>query len=137
MLFSLINQNQDLLENLFEDFKTNSLTNNNNIMKTDIQEQDNQYLITIELPGFKKEDVKVALEEGYLVVEAKNSKKNEIKEANFIRKERFQGFLRRSFYLGDDFLLEDIKGSLEQGLLKLSVPKKEVKPKEKHYIKLN
>jgi HSP20 family molecular chaperone IbpA len=137
MLFSLINQNQDLLENLFEDFKTNSLTNNNNVMKTDIQEQDNQYLITIDLPGFAKEDVKVALEEGYLVVEAKNSKKTQTKEFNFIRKERFQGLFRRSFYLGEDFLLEDIKGSLEQGLLKLIVPKKEVKPKEKRYIQLN
>ncbi|CCP88201.1 Hsp20 family protein [Candidatus Phytoplasma solani] len=129
MLFNLINQEKDLFDDLF--FETKS------IMKTDVQEKDNQYLITIELPGFKKEDVKVALQKGYLIVEAKTAQENEEKENNFLRKERLQGLFRRNFYLGEGFTLEDVKGTLEEGLLKLAITKKEKKEiEEKRYLEL-
>lgn len=106
-------------------------------MKTDVQEKDNQYLITIELPGFKKEDVKVALQKGYLIVEAKTAQENEEKENNFLRKERLQGLFRRNFYLGEGFTLEDVKGTLEEGLLKLAITKKRKKEiEEKRYLEL-
>ncbi|MBS2126133.1 Hsp20/alpha crystallin family protein ['Fragaria x ananassa' phyllody phytoplasma] len=136
MLFNLIQKNQDLFENAFDDIKINSFNRMSNIMKTDIEEQDKQYLITMELPGFKKEDVKVALENGYLTVEAKNSQENNKKELNFIIKERFQGVFKRSFYLDKDFVLEDVQGSLEAGLLKLIIPKITINHSEKRYLEL-
>ncbi|WP_349402065.1 Hsp20 family chaperone [Candidatus Phytoplasma solani] len=129
MLFNLINQEKDLFEDLFVETKS--------IMKADVQEKDNQYLITIELPGFKKEDIKVALEKGYLIVEAKTAQESEKEENNFLRKERLQGLFRRNFYLGEGFTLEDIQGSLEEGLLKLTIAKKEKnKIEEKRYLEL-
>ncbi|MBP5835983.1 Hsp20/alpha crystallin family protein [Candidatus Phytoplasma meliae] len=136
MLFNLIKHNQDLFENAFDDIKINPFNRMNNIMKTDIEEKNKQYLITMELPGFKKEDVKVTLENGYLTIEAKNSQENVEQEPNFIRKERFQGVFKRSFYLDQDFVLEDVQGSLEAGLLKLIIPKKTINHSEKRYLEL-
>jgi HSP20 family molecular chaperone IbpA len=137
MLFNLINPNQDLFENFFEDInKLNSFVKTNHIMKTDIQEQDNQYIINVELPGFKKEDVKVALENGYLTIEANNSQEKENKETNFIRKERFKGVFKRSFYLDKNFDLKEIEGTLQEGILNLIIPKKTIQQQEKQYLEL-
>lgn len=134
MLFNLIDSEKDLFEDLFAGIQP---TNLNHMMKTDIQEKDDKYLITVELPGFQKENIKVALEKGYLIVEAKTNQENEKKERNFLRKERLQGIFRRNFYLGEGFSLEDIQGRLEEGLLKLSVTKKDTKEvKEKRYLEL-
>ncbi|KOR75274.1 molecular chaperone [Candidatus Phytoplasma pruni] len=137
MLFNLINPNQDLFENFFEDInKLNPFVKTNNIMKTDIQEQDKQYIISVEVPGFKKEDVKVALENGYLTIEANNSHEKEEKEPNFIRKERFKGVFKRSFYLDKNFDLKEMEGTLQEGILKLVIPKKTIKQPEKQYLEL-
>ncbi len=94
------------------------------LMKTDIHETDEAYELDVDLPGFKKEDIKLTLENGYLVIEAGKSLEKE-KKGKAIRKERYEGTMQRSFYVGEEVKEEDIKAKFEDGVLKLSVPKKE------------
>ena len=101
-------------------------------MKTDVRELDNGYEIIIDLPGFKKDEIEVQLENGYLNISAaKGLDKDESdKEGKYIRKERYAGSMSRSFYVGDDISEDDIHGKFENGILKLDVPKKEAKAVE-------
>lgn len=96
----------------------------NRMMKTDVRENENDFEVDIDLPGFKKEDIKLSLENGYLVIEAGKSLEKE-KKGKAIRKERYEGSMQRSFYVGEDVKEEDIKAKFEDGVLKLVVPKKE------------
>ena len=99
-----------------------------NVMKTDVKETDNSYEVDIDLPGFKKDEIEAKLEDGYLTISASKGldkeEKNE-KDGKYIRKERYSGAVSRSFYVGDELKQEDIKAKYEDGILKLSVPKKE------------
>ena len=111
----------------------------NQIMKTDVKETDTGYEVDIDLPGFKKEDVKAELHDGYLTISAaKNVNQDEKKEdGKYIRKERFSGNMSRSFYVGEDITQEDIHAKYEDGILRLTVPKKEEKKVEqKNYINI-
>ncbi len=102
-----------------------------NVMKTDIKETDDGYELIVDLPGFKKDDVKVSLEDGYLTIEAAkglDEDEQEEKSGKYIRKERYAGACQRSFYVGDNLMKEDIKGEFKHGILTLTVPKKEAKP---------
>lgn len=103
-----------------------------NMMKTDIREHDDKYEIDIDLPGFKKDEIGVELEDGYLTITAQKSlnKDEEKKQGRYIRRERYAGSMQRSFYVGDALTQEDIKAKYEHGILKLSVPKKEAKAVE-------
>ena len=103
---------------------------NRGLMRTDIQEKDGLYLMKMDLPGFDKQDIEAELKDGYLVVSASNqSEENEKdKKGNFIRRERYYGSCSRSFFVGEDITEEDIKAKFEDGILKISVPKKEAKP---------
>ena len=107
------------------------------IMKTDVKEKDTEYEVDIDLPGFKKEDVKAELKDGYLTIcAAKGTDREEKKEdGKYIRKERYSGNMSRSFYVGKNVTQEDIHAKFEDGILKLTVPKKEAKKvEEKNYI---
>ena len=97
------------------------------VMKTDVTEHDDHYEIAIDLPGFKKEDVTIDLENGYLTVgAAKGVDKDENnKEGKLIRQERYSGAMQRSFYVGENVTEEDIKAKMEHGVLTLTIPKKE------------
>ena len=110
----------------------------NGLMQTDIADTGNGYEVTINLPGFKKEDVKGELKDGYLVVTATTNTSNDEKDNNgkYIRRERYSGTCSRSFYVGEDVKQEDIRAKFEDGTLKLSIPKKEAIPetKEAKYI---
>lgn len=99
------------------------------LMKTDVKEENGNYLVDMELPGFNKEDVKLQLQDGYLTISATNniSKEAKDKEGNYIRRERYTGQCTRTFYVGDDISEEDIKAKFDNGILKLSIPKKEAK----------
>ena len=94
------------------------------MMKTDVHEHDDHYEIDIDLPGFKKEEIKVSLENGYLTVGAAKEHEQENK-GKAIRKERYSGSMQRSFYVGEQVTEEDVKAKYEHGVLMLEVPKKE------------
>ena len=109
-----------------------------NLMKTDVQESDDSYIMEMDLPGFSKDEVKVSLKDGYLTVKAAKGldEESEKKNTKYIRKERYAGECERSFYVGDNVTQEDIKAEFKHGILKLFVPKKEAKPavEEKKHI---
>ena len=106
-----------------------------NIMKTDVREHEEGYEIDIDLPGFKKEEINLELQNGYLTVSAsKGVDKTEEKKGKLIRQERFAGAMQRSFYVGDGLTEEDIKAAFNNGVLSLTVPKKSAKIPEKKTI---
>ena len=102
-------------------------TDNRAAMNTDVKEFDDRYELEFELPGFKKEDIQAELKDGYLIVNAKHqdNKDEKDKDGKYIRKERYYGSYQRSFYVGDGVTQDDIKGGFENGILTLTVPKKE------------
>ncbi|MCR5000748.1 MAG: Hsp20/alpha crystallin family protein [Lachnospiraceae bacterium] len=98
-----------------------------NVMKTDVHEHDEGYELDIDLPGFKKDEIKLSLDNGYLSVSAAKSLDKDKKniKGKIIRQERYAGSMQRSFYVGDALTETDIKAKFEDGVLKLSIPKKE------------
>ena len=105
--------------------------NAKNIMKTDIKEHKEGYELEIDLPGFHKNEIQAELKEGYLTISAAkqlNQDEKEKESGKYIRRERYTGSCQRSFYVGEDITQEDIKAEFKHGILKLFVPKKEVKP---------
>lgn len=135
-------------ESLFDDFfgldyptRRTVNVNANGLMKTDIKELEDGYRLDISVPGFKKEDLHAELKDGYLTVSGTTSSENDEKDektGNYIRRERFSGTCSRSYYVGKDVTQEDIRAKYENGVLTLTVPKKEEKPKvdEKKYISI-
>ena len=110
-----------------------------NIMKTDVRETEDSYELDIDLPGFKKENISAELKDGYLTVTAnKGADKDEKdKDGKYIRQERYSGTCARTFYVGEGVSQEDIHAKFEDGILKLSVPKKDAKAVEqKKYISI-
>ncbi len=132
-------------ENLFDDFMDDAFERNffggrnplygkhsKNLMKTDVKETETGYELDIDLPGFKKDEISAHLEDGYLTVSAakgvdKDEKDN---EGRYIRRERYSGSMTRSFYVGNAVTEEDIKAKYEDGILSLSIPKKDPKAVE-------
>ena len=98
----------------------------NHVMKTDIKEMNNGYELVVDLPGFKKDEVQVQLKDGYLTISAAKGldKDEEDKKGNYIRRERYAGSTSRSFYVGNGVKNEDVHAKFENGVLRLSVPKK-------------
>ena len=127
----------DWLEEMFADpFFTER---ESKIMKTDIKEKKDKYLIDIELPGYQKENIKVDVEDGYLTIHAEiNSNNEEKQDGKFIRKERYVGSCSRSFYVGTEVKSEDIEASFKDGMLKIEIPKKDEEKEipEKKYIQI-
>ncbi len=128
----------NLLEDMFEVDPFFS-RETSKVMQTDIEEKHDKYLITIDLPGYEKENIRIDIEDGYLNVHAKvDSRNDEEEKGKFVRKERYFGECSRSFYVGDDITETDIKASFKNGILKLEIPKKEEKKAipEKKYIEI-
>ncbi len=127
----------DLIEDMFRDPFFDE--RESRVMKTDIKEKKDKYVIDIDLPGYEKENIKIEVEDGYLTVHAStNSNKEEKEEGKFVRKERYVGSCSRSFYVGEEVNDEDIKATFKNGTLKLEIPKKEEKKElpEKKYIQI-
>ena len=102
----------------------------NTLMRTDVKETEKCYELDVELPGVKKEDVKAQLKDGYLTISAETKFDNSDEhEGKYIRRERYYGTSSRSFYVGDELTEEDIKAKFEDGILKISVPKKQSEEK--------
>ena len=101
-----------------------------NLMKTDIREKKDKYVVDIDLTGFEKENISLSLDNGYLNISAKTEKEeNNEDEERFVRQERFYGECSRSFYVGDDITEEDIHAKFNNGILKIEIPKKEKQEK--------
>lgn len=132
--------NYDLWDEMFgiDPFFTGE---NNKIMKTDIKEKKDKYLIEMDLPGYEKDNIKIEIEDGYLSIHATVNNSNDEKEddGEFVRKERYFGECSRSFYVGDTITEEDIKASFKNGTLKIEIPKKEAKKEipQKKYIAID
>ena len=124
-------------DNIFDDFFGNDFARSlmdtekslygrhaKNLMKTDVKECKDHYEVSIDLPGFKKDEITVDLKDGYLTVAAAKGldKDEQNEDEKYIRRERYAGSCQRSFYVGD-VRPEDIKGKFESGVLTVSVPK--------------
>ncbi len=97
-----------------------------NLMKTDIKEKKDKYVIEMDLPGYSKENINLELNNGYLEVTAKMEQDSSTgEEEKFVRRERFFGECSRSFYVGEDITEEEIEAEFKNGTLKVEVPKKE------------
>lgn len=109
------------------------------MMRTDVKENDIGYVMTMELPGCKKEDIGVELNDGYLTVSAsRSSSKEDTSEGKYIRKERFEGSCKRSFYVGDYPSEANVSASYNDGILTLEIPKQpEPIPEEPKKISIN
>ena len=131
-------------ENLFDDFfgpdfdmfpaltgRSNPLYGKHakNLMKTDVRETEGTYELDIDLPGFKKDEVNLTLEDGYLTISAAKGldKDEKDKKGKYIRQERYAGTCSRSFYVGEGVEPTDVSAKFEDGILKVSLPKREQK----------
>ena len=127
-------------ENLFDDFmndfafpkfhyvdKTLYGKHAKHMMKTDVKETENAYEVSVDLPGFKKEEIKMQLKDNNLVISAAKGldKDEKDEDGKYIRRERYSGSMTRSFYVGEDIKEEDIHPKYENGILSFEVPKKQ------------
>ena len=142
-------------ENLFDDFdswfsdpvekrffgKKNPLYGKHakNLMKTDVRETKDSYEVDVDLPGFKKDEIQLELNDGYLTISAEKGldKEEKDKKDKYIRRERYAGSMSRTFYVGESVTENDIHAKYENGILTLDVPKEEAKKvPEKRYISI-
>lgn len=133
-----LTENKDFysLNPFFEDFPFLSFldkTKTHPVMRCDIEENDTHYLLSMDVPGFKKEDIEISLDDQYLVVKAEIKKAPHENQNTYLRKERFFGTYTRSFYVGD-FDLNCIEAGLHDGVLYISIPKGCAKKQEKKLI---
>ncbi|MCD7866985.1 MAG: Hsp20/alpha crystallin family protein [Clostridiales bacterium] len=99
------------------------------LMKTDIRDTGDSYELDIDLPGYKKEDVKLQLKEGYLTIQATRNENNDEKDSSgkYIRRERFMGQCSRSFFIGKNIEQREVHAKFQDGILKVTFPKQETK----------
>ena len=130
-----------LLDNFFsvpsDTYRNKS--NTTGLMQTDIKESDTEYEIIMNLPGFKKENVKGELKDGYLVITATNAEDDTDKNVKYLCRERYSGGCSRSFYVGEEITQQDIKARFENGVLTFIVPKidKTARAKETKFISID
>lgn len=114
------------LDDLFDEF----LVSGTNNLKCDIYEKDNTYVLEADIPGFKKEDINIETEDGYLTINVAKNVESKDEGKNYLRRERYASSYKRQFYLGsiDE---ENIKAEFNEGTLKVTVPKKDELPNTK------
>lgn len=137
---------ENLFDDWFDDFPFRGLENVDRKlygkhagreMLTDVKEHDDHFEVLIDLPGFKKEDLNIELNDGYLTITASKGLNEEEKNSKgkIVRQERYSGVMQRSFYVGKQLTHEEIKAKYEDGVLNLIIPKKEEKKlPEKHTV---
>ncbi len=132
---------ENLFDSFFDDFARPARrvsTPATSVMRTDIKENETGYELSIDLPGYQKDNIQAQLKDGYLTISAETKKNQEEKneDGKYIRRERYYGTCSRSFYVGEEVTEDDIKAKFEDGILKVNVPKKDPQPKvdERRYI---
>ena len=120
----------DFFGDMFDDpFFNRGYAPQTQLMKTDIREKDGQYLLEIEVPGFTKDDVKAELKEGYLTITA--DRKEPVVRADertmYVRKERYYGTMKRTFYIGEEITENEIHAAFKDGILKIMIDKPQPK----------
>ena len=142
MLMPSIFRTNSLIDDLFDDdwFDDKEFKNvekklyghrAKNVMNTDVKETEDGYELEMDLPGFKKDEIKASLENGYLTITAEKGLEKDQKEEDgkkYICRERYSGSCQRTFYVGDEIEQDDIKASFKHGILRLDIPKKQPKP---------
>jgi HSP20 family molecular chaperone IbpA len=129
---------ESLFDDLFDDFPFGEMDNVNRKlygkhagreMLTDVRDHEDHYEVEMDLPGFKKDEIKLELSGGYLTVTASKGldKDEKDKSGKYVRRERYAGVMQRSFYVGESITEQDVKARFEDGVLKLNVPKKDEK----------
>ena len=107
------------------------------MMKTDVKETDEGYELAVDLPGMKKDEIHLDLQNGYLTISTeKNLENKEEKQGRVLRQERYSGAMQRSFYVGDTLTEEDVQAKYEDGVLHVALPKKEARkvPEKKQIL---
>lgn len=131
--------NKVYLDDVFDDFMFPTFKESNfGKMKCDIYEKDNTYYLEMDIPGFDKSDINIEIDDNdYLTITAEKSSDKEEKDEgkNYIRKERNYGKYQRSFYVGD-IDKEGIDANFENGILKVTMPKKEEVKSPKQTIEI-
>jgi len=121
-------KNFDLFDDFFEDDFFPKYEKN--LMKTDIREKRDKYIIDVDLPGYDKKNINLSLHNGYLNISAKVDKEEHSGEdEKFVRRERYVGECSRSFYIGEDIREDDIHAEFNNGILKIFIPKKQIEDK--------
>ena len=129
------------LMDVFDDFDRAFFHSGNNVdralygkhaqhmMKTDVRETDEAYEVDVDLPGFRKDEIHLELNSGYLTISTQKTleKDEKTKAGRMLRQERYAGTMQRSFYVGDAITEEDVRASYADGVLHLTVPKKEAR----------
>ena len=126
------NNNYDLFD-AFDDFFRPVFYDEQRDLKTNIKETENNYELDIEMPGYSKDQIKVALENGYLTVSANKENKEEDAGKHYVRKEISES-CSRSYYVGEDVTQADIKAKYENGMLAICVPKSQPKQLKNSFI---
>lgn len=135
--------NSNFVDSMFDDIfsfpaKTVKKVENAMFMKADVKVVGDNYELDIDVPGYKKEDIKAQLKDGYLTISAEKQEEvnNQNEDGAYIRRERYTGSCKRSFYVGEDLEIEDVKATFEDGVLKMVFPKEKEKAvvEENQYI---
>jgi HSP20 family protein len=131
--------NTSPVRSLIDDFLKNAFfepeEEDSKLMAMDVIERDKEYILKANLPGIKKKDIKVYIEGDNLVLEARRSEEKEEKSETMYRSERYRGDYRRLFSIPKDWDYENISAKYENGVLNLTIPKKEIKPEKEISVK--
>jgi len=128
-------RSEDPFDALWNSFFTNVMDRSELGFRTDVKEKEDKYIIDAELPGMKKEDISVEMDDNYLIISADNDYYEEEEEEGYIRKERRSGSYCRSFYV-EDVKDEEIEAEYNDGILEITLPKKEESVKKKRSINI-
>ena len=128
-------RNEDPFNSLVSDFFGDVMDFAGRSFRADIKESDEEYTIEAEMPGMKKEDIGLEIDDDYLTISAEHKEEKEEKNDNYIRRERRQGRYTRSFYL-ENVDQDDINAEYDGGILKVHLPKVEKTPVKKRTIEI-
>ncbi|MDD5017132.1 MAG: Hsp20/alpha crystallin family protein [Eubacteriales bacterium] len=121
----------NMLDDFFSDTWVPGRSLIRDTFKVDVQETANEYLIEAELPGVNKDEVTLELNEGSLNIAIIREENIDEKDKNYIHRERRYASMSRSIYLGD-IKKDGVRAKLEDGVLKVTVPRKEKALESKH-----